>query len=349
MPPDPNVVARIVNTLRDYREGEGVSIDNARVARWIGQFPASTQAGVLSETAHLLERFYIPKTAVDNFIQNMVLVDASLTGGDPAVFWRDACVLDIQSNSQSQKRMNARLFEAIRDRFAIAKGPNSRTPTNRYIYMDDLIYSGSQTIAEISAWVERENIRNARLDAIFMGWHLGGARYFNKELGPILRARGIDFHPWRIQSREVRNWRSPGNSNEQAVGVLWPRDVSADPHVAAWLAGSPEDARYAEWRQGATVANPNFSSEAARDALEHALLSKGAKIWRWCREPGRTMKPLGYQRLKGVGFGTFAMTFQNCPNNAPLALWWGTGNGTSTLGKWFPLLPRRTRSNEDRD
>ena len=40
--------------------------------------------------------------------------------------------------------------------------------------------------------------------------------------------------------------------------------------------------------------------------------------------------------LESLGFGSLVVTFRNCPNNAPLALWAGD--------PWYPLFPRRTNT-----
>ena len=37
----------------------------------------------------------------------------------------------------------------------------------------------------------------------------------------------------------------------------------------------------------------------------------------------------------GLGVGTMVVTYRNCPNTAPLALWWEVNRW------WTPLLPRR--------
>ena len=33
------------------------------------------------------------------------------------------------------------------------------------------------------------------------------------------------------------------------------------------------------------------------------------------------MRPLGYHNLRTLGFGSMFITYRNCPNNCPLALW----------------------------
>ena len=40
--------------------------------------------------------------------------------------------------------------------------------------------------------------------------------------------------------------------------------------------------------------------------------------------------------LETLGFGSLIVTYRNCPNNAPLALW--------VDAPWYPLFPRTTNT-----
>ncbi|WP_449265039.1 phosphoribosyltransferase-like protein, partial [Escherichia coli] len=55
-----------------------------------------------------------------------------------------------------------------------------------------------------------------------------------------------------------------------------------------------------------------------------------------CPNLSATQRPLGHITLDTLGFGSLIVTFRNCPNNAPLALWVGE--------PWYPLFPRTTNS-----
>jgi hypothetical protein len=55
-----------------------------------------------------------------------------------------------------------------------------------------------------------------------------------------------------------------------------------------------------------------------------------------CPNLNKYQRPLGNMLLETLGFGSLIVTFRNCPNNAPLALWAGD--------PWHPLFPRTTNS-----
>ncbi|WP_423841980.1 phosphoribosyltransferase-like protein [Aeromonas veronii] len=74
------------------------------------------------------------------------------------------------------------------------------------------------------------------------------------------------------------------------------------------------------------------------------MLKAGSKIIGYCQNPSRVMKPLGFSVFDGYGFGSVVFTYNNCPNNNPLAFWWGNpeANLYSPLRRWYPLMRRRT-------
>jgi hypothetical protein len=76
-----------------------------------------------------------------------------------------------------------------------------------------------------------------------------------------------------------------------------------------------------------------FSSEAGRDLLEQQLLKAGLQIREECQYLKENHRPLGYMKLKTLGFGSLLVTFRNCPNNCPLAFW--------VDDPWYPLFPRK--------
>jgi hypothetical protein len=79
-----------------------------------------------------------------------------------------------------------------------------------------------------------------------------------------------------------------------------------------------------------------FSSDAGRQLLEEEFLKAGVHIRQMCPHLNKYQRPLGNVILETLGFGSLIVTFRNCPNNAPLALWAGD--------PWNPLFPRTTNS-----
>jgi len=91
-----------------------------------------------------------------------------------------------------------------------------------------------------------------------------------------------------------------------------------------------------------------FSSEEGRQLLERELLMAGMRIRSFSQNPNRALRPLGFSPF-GLGFGSTIVTYRNCPNNAPLALWWGDPEKPKShpFSKWCPLVPRKTYGAEE--
>lgn len=84
-----------------------------------------------------------------------------------------------------------------------------------------------------------------------------------------------------------------------------------------------------------------LKAEAGRQLLESEFLIAGVKIRSLIQSPKDFIRPLGCGNF-GVGFGSMLVTYRNCPNNCPLALWWGDPEATSGALHWYPLLSRKT-------
>ncbi|MBN1545564.1 MAG: hypothetical protein JW902_02780, partial [Syntrophaceae bacterium] len=128
--------------------------------------------------------------------------------------------------------------------------------------------------------------------------------------------------------------------------VLWPTTLPDNDMLRKYV--SEEDKFPFEPRKpGGKLINDIFSSEDGRQLLERELLLAGMKIRGYCQNPKKVIRPLGFSAF-GLGFGSMILTFRNCPNNCPLALWWGDPNAAPNhpFNKWYPLLPRKTYSEE---
>ena len=55
------------------------------------------------------------------------------------------------------------------------------------------------------------------------------------------------------------------------------------------------------------------------------------------------MRPMGYEYLESLGFGSVFITYRNIANNCPLVLWWGdtTYSPNHPFSSWYPLFPRK--------
>lgn len=82
--------------------------------------------------------------------------------------------------------------------------------------------------------------------------------------------------------------------------------------------------------------NSIFIDEENRCILEEQFVKAGLRILNTITNKG-SWKPLGLEGFDSYGFGSTIITYRNCPNIAPLALWWGDQTDSNS---WYPLVPR---------
>ena len=328
MPNDDELASSIAEKLADYRHGEIVAPDAQHVELWGGQFPKSVRSTVLSEMNTVLSNSYLSRDLAVRFLDGL-LANEKLTGGDPKAFWENTSVLKIQQNGNSQAEMVA-LFDGLSNsKF----GPldKSKSP-NSYIYIDDVIFTGNRVANDLIGWFQSEARNGAVVHIVVLAMRRSGSWWIKQRLDKFARDSGskFEYHLWFAV--EIENRKSFRNSSE----IYWP--VSLPESASEYSTGRyPFEARTA----GGT--GTPFSSEANRQILEGALLEAGMKIRSFSAQPAANLRPLGFSSFS-VGFGATIVTYRNCPNNAPLALWWGDPNAAPghPFRNWRPLTPRKT-------
>jgi len=128
--------------------------------------------------------------------------------------------------------------------------------------------------------------------------------------------------------------------------VLWPTIIPDDEALKAYMA-EEKKFPFEPRKPGGKLEHKIFSSEEGRQLLERELLVAGMRIRSLSQNPSNVLRPLGYIKF-GLGFGSLIVTYRNCPNNTPLALWWGDPNEKEShpLSRWYPLFPRKTYARE---
>jgi hypothetical protein len=340
-----DLINDLATTISDYREGEITPPDNAHVERWINQFELHEHIPILQEMNHILSKSYFSKERTEDFISGLV-TNEKLTANDPTDYWSKVGILNIQQGtSQSQDDLVNLLSNKVGEELGFELNFESSN-NNEYIYIDDGLYSGGQIIRDIKTWLENNTVSNIVINFICMSMHTAGIHRLGLNCGNILNRikveRGISFKFWRF--KQIDNWRN--NKSLVSNETLWPTEIPNCDYYDNWLDSNPDNEEFIGLRSNDNVTgNGFFFSADTRNILEQAFLSKGAFIYSLPNDPNLKMRPLGYDALKGFGFGTITATYRNCPNNTPLVLWWGDVNAGRPLNHWHPLLPRRTRDN----
>lgn len=319
--------------IADYREGEIARPDVDHVERWIRQFDVDEREPMLDEILHVWPAFYLRRPGFEKFLQRKLL-DSTLVGGDPAAFWARASVLDIQLRGGSQRAMREVLRPLLHQ--ATGLSLDACGGGDRFIYFDDILFTGDRIERDLAAWLPKAP-SIAHVDIVVFAAHAYGRYQLEEKLKVLGQTVGKTIS-FVLRPKHVLENRRARRDDAQ---VLWPVSLPV------------EAERFAAGATGFVPRSPGrgsklFPSELRRNLVEQALLKAGLKIVGFSRDPAPMVRPLGYGPF-GVGFGSLLLTYRNCPNNAPLALWWGDATKPSShpLGKWYPLVPRRTYGGDD--
>ena len=318
----------IADTIKDYRAGKIQQPTPEHVDQWIRQFDTDVQLPMLREMDHVLTRTYFSLARVTEYLRALIQTEA-LVGDDPCLFWRGVNFLNIQQGGNSQTEMLGLFDELLKEHcgFGIDDCGDGNSV---YLYLDDGLFTGNRVRRDLEAWITNEAPARVTLHVVHIAHHSGGQYYAcgNIKRVAAATAKECDVTWWRAIELEDR--RSFSNTAD----VLRPTRIPDDASVQDYVNGMrfPPTLR----QVGNVGGNGLFQSDEGKQLLEQEFLKAGARIRELCPNLGDTQRPLGHMTLDTLGFGSLVVTFRNCPNNAPLALWVG--------GPWHPLFPRTTNS-----
>ncbi len=325
--------ARLVQVLAGYEPLQGKNLQ-ARVEKWAAQFEKGVRQRVVEETAHVLENTLITRTAAEQILETLITDPRMCGGGDIRDWWKSSNFLQLPTKGQSQGEMRVMIDKSLQNThgFSIA---DCGSELQRYVYLDDVVCTGTQWKWAVKGWLEREKAKLAGDEDVHL-WLIALVVYRDRldnrieYLKDVATGHGI--------SLKVGVW--PGF--QMMPSALWPtfkpKRYDASSPVEKLREELKPKGHPMKLRKNLT--DPNcivFSSEDARDLLEREFLTAGCRIkYELCPKFKENHWPLGWDVFPGMGFGTPIVTWRNCPNSAPLALW--------ADPPWFPLLPRDNNS-----
>ena len=316
---------RLATVTADYREADGFKQTTEKVEVFLSQFPASERTDLARTLSNAFEKSYVSKTNLVKYIDK-IAQSKKFCGLDPAEFWATAELLNIQTKGNSQADMVAALNARIKA--LVGKRPPKTAST--FIYIDDAIFSGGTAKSDLEEWVRYTAPVEAELRIVTIGLHGYGQYSVQRHLGKIIREVGKDIKIafWAF-AKFANNPNSPHKSD-----VLWPREIPDNQDAREYV----NSLKYSpKWRiHDDQSVFGLFESEADRHFLEQTLLIAGLKVRSVCPSLNDFQRPLGNHTFSSLGFGSLFVTFRNCANNVPIALW--------ASDPWIPLLPRKTNT-----
>ena len=318
----------VAETIVDYREGDLASPTPEHVDRWVTQFDSSVRLPILREMDHVLKRTYFSLTKTKKSMASLFQTQ-KLAGDDQCTFWKGMRFLDIQSGGASQKGMIALFGKVLENNCGFGVGENCADPL-AFVYLDDVIFTGNRVRQDMEAWITNDAPAKAKVHVITIARHRSGQYYAKNKIEAAVRKanKEITFSWWaEITLEDRKAWI---DSSDVLRPVCIPNDAAVQDYVDAM--NYPPVLRTA----GQVGSKGIFSSDTGRQLLEQEFLKAGVHIRKECPNLNDYQRPLGNMVLDTLGFGSLVVTFRNCPNNAPLALWAGN--------PWYPLFPRTTNS-----
>ena len=333
------LLSSIAATIQDYRVDELPKPTPDHVNRWVKQFDEAVQMPLLAEVDHVLDKTYFSKDYVTEFFAYQI-ASHPLVKGNPRAFWKRINFLNIQIHGHSQQEILAIFADILRDQCDLELD-QCGAPDGYFFYLDDVLFSGSRIQTDLKNWVKNVAPAIASVHILVIGAHRLGEWFCENGLKNVAIDAGkkITFDFWAGIRFENRKYK------KEYSEVLWPCVIPVDPDLAAYMALEhkfPFEVRQA----GGVLEHQVFSSEGGRQLIEREMLLAGVRIRAACQNPSPVIRPLGFSSF-GLGFGSTIVTYRNCPNNAPLALWWGDAAATSGAMHWYPLLPRKTYAQSD--
>lgn len=334
----------IADKIKNYQKHlNDWKFDDAHVDKWINQFPVDERIIVLTETDNLLAQNYMSKRNIKEFFDEIWSTE-EIMGTSPRLSMDKIQFLNIQGRGNSQRRLVDLLEKQYLKTKGVAINRENHFNINRYIYLDDCMFTGFRLIKDINDWIDHMHPnKNTQLDVIFLGKYNGNYNYVFKQLQKKCSERRINVDIYNMYEY---------NNDLQSMppyDVLWPQYMEDDEYVNAFVK-EMEEQKKNTGKGGLGFRNPYltkeesnlFTSSQNRIIFEKALLKKGAYICSLPQCRNERLKPMGYSHIISLGFGAFFATCYNISNNCPLAFWWGNMQSSSseTLGKWYPLLPR---------
>lgn len=330
-----DLLASVASKIISYRKNELPQPTTEHVDRWLHQFTRAQQLPFLREFDNVIGQTFITRDYVKGFLRSLVK-NKEFTGSEPEAYWSSANFLNIQQNGNSQEEM-LRLFSKCLKSELNLDLKDCGEQGGHFIYLDDIMFSGNRVGNDLEPWIVGVAPKSATVHIIVTALHTLGHFLVERKLKGVVAESGkkITIKYWRAIA--IENQKAHKNKSE----VLWPTAIPDIAEVQAYMA-LPSKFPF-EPRQASLTPIAPFSSEAGRQVLESEFLIAGAKIRAMSQNPKQSMRPLGFSPF-GIGFGSMIATYRNCPNNCPLAMWWGDPEATSGALHWYPLLQRETYS-----
>ncbi len=319
-----DIIKSIIATTADYYAFAEHDSVEAHINTWLQKFNESVRLPLLTEMDYVLKKTYFSKDRIISCLQE-IITSEKFSGQDPCAFWKSANFLDIQGGGTSQKDMLSLFSNELEAKYNF-KISDCGSDGGDFVYLDDFSFTGGRIIQDIRNWIVECAPQNAKLHIITIVKHTNGDYYTKNQIKKCIADNNKDINFTWEDFMVVEDSRYYTDSSD----VLRPTVIPANEDLQEYVEEMTHKPRLRNF--GNVGRNNLFSSNAGRELLEQVFLTTGIKVRKECPLLPPKHRPLGYVSLETLGFGSMIVTYRNCPNNAPLALW--------ADDPWYPLFKR---------
>jgi hypothetical protein len=332
-------ILKIIEVSGGYRQGEIAEFNTQHVERWADQFHTAEQNVILQETAMMLERYYISRTAAKEHLQGMFRTMRSENAGGCSTY--DVNFLRTQGEGKSQHDILRIADEILQEDRGLST--TDCGGSNVYFYIDDCLYTGNKTKYDI---LKSEQLIEAPDGFTLVSYHFSifnqGFQYAVGAIESALTRRNSRLKPFR------KFWYNNARFGNENLDIFFPDYVAGNAQIDAFINHSNYLCDEKGWSRKqmfrtSTASSNLFSTPQNKQIVEQAFLAAGARMFCAAANPAPSMRPMGFEVLATIGFGNPVITWRNIANNCPLALWYGDPayGPNHPLGIWYPLFPRK--------
>lgn len=340
------LIKQTVDIIGDYRQEDGVELNEAHVTRWINQFNSGDREFILSELNNILPNAYISKDFFLGAIKNIFNRLAEHYGfSSVQKFLLKTKILSCQLEHKSQTAILKEVDLVLKDEYKLGVKDCGREKQQYWLYIDDVIASGGTVRRELETEInkfgvtkfDKEGIKIICVFFILHSWGYSNVKYsLTQRLGIDMENKMAGFSFYEIENNPRINIY---NSNPK-FNHVFPKDLR-DQRVQKYLdnLNAEKYADFAYRRDDYPKQETFYRSTESRDRYESILLHKGLDIIDNIESlKAKGLRPLGMTSPwnKILGTGSHAFTWRNISNTCPLVFWWET-NG------WHPLFSVNNR------
>ena len=318
--------------IADYREGEIEPRTPDVIESWLCQFPSHMHVQLLIAMIHVFSKAYLSREKFYDFLATLASTNKLSPEHSPSEAWRRVNFLNIQGGGNSQGEVLSMFDDVLRDLHGFGLCDTGATD-GHFVYLDDCIGTGNRVRIDVCNWLEGDSPMQVQLHIVTPIYYTG-AWWIDSRIQDVAKANSktVSLRKWSLEGFRMENRKRYRSQSD----VLWPISIPNERSVHDYAEllnarGHPAVTRAPQIGGTSGV----FADETSRQLLEEAFLVRGCQIRQENPNLPTNMRPLGYSNLDSFGFGSMFLTFRNCPNNCPLALW-------VEQSEYPALFPRKT-------